>query len=142
MADTQSGTCFCGAVEIEVTGPPLEMGYCHCHSCRWYSGAPVSAYILWPSANVRITKGAAFVGHFNKVGLSDRQHCTKCGGLLITAHPTMALTDVRPVLIPGIVFEPTVHLHYAETVLPMKDGLMKLKDFPAEAGGSGETMPE
>jgi hypothetical protein len=29
-----------------------------------------------------------------------------------------------------------------QTVLPMKDGLPKLKDFPAEIGGSGETLPE
>ena len=31
---------------------------------------------------------------------------------------------------------------YAETVLPMKDGLPKLKDFPAELGGSGIAVPE
>ena len=35
-----------------------------------------------------------------------------------------------------------VHLNYEETVLPMRDGLPKLKDFPAHAGGSGETLPE
>src|SRR5439155_18437536 len=29
-----------------------------------------------------------------------------------------------------------------QTVLPMSDGLLKLKDFPAEIGGSGETLPE
>ena len=29
-----------------------------------------------------------------------------------------------------------------ETILPMKDGLPKLKDFPAEIGGSGESIPE
>ena len=38
--------------------------------------------------------------------------------------------------------KPKVHLNYEETVLPMKDGLLKLKDFPGEIGGSGETMPE
>jgi hypothetical protein len=27
-------------------------------------------------------------------------------------------------------------------VLPMKDGLPKLRDFPKEFGGSGEAMPE
>jgi hypothetical protein len=27
-------------------------------------------------------------------------------------------------------------------VLPMRDGLPKFKDFPAEFGGSGETIPE
>ena len=32
--------------------------------------------------------------------------------------------------------------NYEEKVLPMKDGLPKLKDFPKEIGGSGETLPE
>jgi hypothetical protein len=27
-------------------------------------------------------------------------------------------------------------------VLPIRDGLPKLKDFPSELGGSGETLPE
>ncbi len=35
-----------------------------------------------------------------------------------------------------------VHVNYAETVLPMRDGLPKLKDFPAEFGGSGEAIAE
>jgi hypothetical protein len=35
-----------------------------------------------------------------------------------------------------------VHVSYAETVLPMKDGLPKFKDFPKETGGSGEMMME
>jgi hypothetical protein len=35
-----------------------------------------------------------------------------------------------------------VHVNYAETVLPMRDGLPKLKDFPSEFGGSGETVLE
>ncbi len=30
MTDTHTGACFCGAVEIEVTGAPEAMGYCHC----------------------------------------------------------------------------------------------------------------
>ncbi len=39
-------------------------------------------------------------------------------------------------------FAPAVHVNYGETVLRMKDGLPKMKDFPAELGGSGETLPE
>jgi hypothetical protein len=35
-----------------------------------------------------------------------------------------------------------VHVNYQETVLPMKDGLPKMKDLPKEMGGSGETMAE
>jgi hypothetical protein len=47
MAETHTGQCYCGAVEIEVRGDPLEMGYCHCENCRRYSAAPVSAFTLW-----------------------------------------------------------------------------------------------
>jgi hypothetical protein len=35
-----------------------------------------------------------------------------------------------------------VHVNYESTVLRMKDGLPKMKDFPAEMGGSGETLAE
>jgi hypothetical protein len=41
-----------------------------------------------------------------------------------------------------ITFEPAVHVNYESTVLQMKDGLPKLKDFPAEMGGSGKTLSE
>jgi hypothetical protein len=74
--------------------------------------------------------------------MSDRQFCTRCGGHLMTDHPTLGLTDVRAGVMSGIAFKPVVHLHYGEAVLPMKDGLPKLKDFPAAVGGSGETVPE
>lgn len=142
QANTHTGTCFCGSVEIEATGAPLEMGYCHCASCRSYSGGPVSAFILWQAENVTVTKGAEHLGAINKSGMSDRRFCAKCGGHLMTHHPALGLTDVRPAIIPTVAFEPVVHLNYAETVLPMKDGIRKLKDFPAEVGGSGEVMPD
>ena len=64
------------------------------------------------------------------------------GGHIMTDHPTFGATDVCAAAIPTMTFKPTLHLNYAETVLPMKDGLPKLKVFPTEAGGSGEVMPE
>ena len=35
-----------------------------------------------------------------------------------------------------------MHVNYESAVLPMKDGLPKLKDFPTELGGSGESVAE
>jgi hypothetical protein len=137
-----TGTCFCGSVEIEVTGVPEEMGYCHCSSCRSYSGGPMSAFMLWRAENIKVTRGAELLGRFNKTGMSDRQFCRKCGGHVMSHHPSLGLTDVAAGVFPGIAFNPLVHLNYAETVLPIKDGLPKLKDFPAEVGGSGELVPE
>ena len=60
----------------------------------------------------------------------------------MTNHPPLGLVDVFAATIPDLTFAPGVHVNYQETVLPMKDGLPKLKDFPAEFGGSGETMAE
>jgi hypothetical protein len=38
--------------------------------------------------------------------------------------------------------ETTYAVNCAETVLPMRDGLSKLRDFPAEMGGSGKIIAE
>jgi hypothetical protein len=74
------------------------MGYCHCTSCRSWSGGPVNAFSLWKPQAVRIASGAEHVA------------------TLFTS------TTPRP--------------------LRMRDGLPKLKDFPAEFGGSGEMIAE
>ena len=142
MADKHTGTCFCGAVAIEVTGKPEAMGYCHCSSCRSWSAGPVNAFTLWKPENVKVTKGKEFLGRFKKTEKSDRQFCTKCGGHIMTHHPAFGLTDVYAATIPSVKFAPGVHVNYSETVLRMKDGLPKLKDFPAELGGSGVSVPE
>lgn len=137
-----SGSCFCGAVTIEVTGEPEGMGYCHCSSCRSWSGGPVNAFSLWKPETVTVTSGAEDVATFAKTPLSERKYCAKCGGHLMTNHPPLGLVDVFAATLPGLTFQPGVHINYAETVLPMRDGLPKLRDFPAEFGGSGEAIPE
>jgi hypothetical protein len=139
---THKSKCFCGAVEIEVNGVPEAMGYCHCSSCRSWSAAPVNAFTLWKPQNVRVTKGAEYIGKFARTEASHRQYCKRCGGHLMTDHPTFGLVDVYAATIPTLKFTPGVHVNYSETVLPMRDGLPKLKDFPAELGGSGVAVPE
>ncbi len=136
------GECFCGAVRIEAEGQPEAMGYCHCRSCRSWSGGPVNAFSLWKPEAVRVTAGAGHVATFVKTPASERRYCARCGGHLMTNHPGLGLVDVFAATLPDLLFAPGVHVNYAETVLPMKDGLPKLRDFPTEFGGSGEAIPE
>ena len=136
------GSCFCGAVTLEVSGSPEAMGYCHCRSCRSWSGGPVNAFSLWKPEAVKVTSGADHIATFTKTPLSERKYCAKCGGHLMANHPPLGLVDVFYATLPTLDFKPAVHVNYAETVLPMKDGLPKLKDFPKEFGGSGEAVPE
>jgi len=127
---------------MEVSGAPEAMGYCHCRSCRSWSGGPVNAFTLWKPEAVKVTKGKDQLATYQKTEISQRQYCRKCGGHLMTTHPTLRLVDVFSATLPDLKFSPGVHVNYAETVMPMRDGLPKLKDFPKEFGGSGETMPE
>src|ERR1044072_1549372 len=123
MADKHTGKCFCGSVEIEVTGNPEAMGYCHCSSCRSWSASPVNAFTLWQPQHVKVTKGAEHLGRFRKTDMTDRQFCKRCGGHLMTDHPPLGLVDVYAATIPTLKFSPGVHVNYDETVHPMKEGL-------------------
>ena len=137
---TYEGRCFCGAVELEVTGAPEVMGFCHCTSCRTWSASPVNAFTLWKPDSVRITKGAERVGTFNRTDNSFRKWCTVCGGHLMNQHPRWGLIDVYAATIPELPFKPAVHVNYQETVLPTNDGLPKLRDVPRELGGTAELV--
>ena len=142
MAKMHKGTCFCGAVQLEAAGEPAAMGYCHCESCRAWSAGPINAFTLWPPASVKVTRGAEHLATYAKTAASERQFCRKCGGHLMTNHPGFGLVDVYAAILPTVSFKPGVHVNYAETALRIKDGLPKLRDFPAELGGSGASVPE
>jgi hypothetical protein len=141
---THNGKCFCGAVQITVTGDPVAMGYCHCTSCRTWSAGPVNAFTLWKPETVKVTKGAENLGTYNKTAESARKWCKTCGGHVLTEHPNLGggLTDVYAAVIPDFPFKAGVHVNYGETVLHLRDGLPKQKDLPKEMGGSGTAVPE
>ena len=144
MANEKSyaGQCFCRAVRFTVTGEPFGMGYCHCSSCRRWSASPVNAFILWKPDAVNVVQGADNIGAFSKTPQSHRQWCKTCGGHLFTEHPGMGLTDVYTAVIPDFPFKAGSHVNYQESVLRIRDGLPKLRDFPKALGGSGEELPE
>ncbi|MBV8144923.1 MAG: GFA family protein [Gammaproteobacteria bacterium] len=139
---TLSGRCFCGEVQFEVSGEPAAMGYCHCESCRHWSAGPVNAFSLWNPAALRITRGGASIGTYNKTPISYRKWCTTCGGHLFTEHPTMGLVDIYAATLPQLQFAPALHVNYQEAVLRIRDGKPKMRDMPKEMGGSGVLLAE
>ena len=91
---------------------------------------------------MRVTKGADHLASYQKTEQSIRKWCKTCGGHLLAEHPLWGVTDVAAAVLPSLPFKPVLHVNYASTVLPMRDGLPKQKDFPAEMGGSGVLLPE
>ena len=120
------GTCFCGAVGIEISGAPEAMGYCHCSSCRSWSGGPVNAFSLWKPEAVRIASGAEHVATFQKTALSQRRTAKNAAGTS-DRYPPIGWSTYSP---------PRPHplragrsRRYAETVLPMRD-ILPAEGFP------------
>ena len=89
--------------EIEATGEPAVMGFCHCDSCRTWLAAPVHGFMLWPQANVKVVKGADQLGLYKKTENSHRQFCRSCGAAVLVGHPGLGMTDVMSVRLPSFV---------------------------------------
>lgn len=141
---TYHAQCACGAVQLEADGDPVAQCYCHCKSCRSFTGSPVNAIALWTRDNVRITAGNEHLHRFSKSGSAEggRLSCAKCHGVVGALFPEAGLFDVFAGLFSDFTFAPMVHINYENSVLPIRDGLPKLKDMPAEWGGSGEYLTE
>jgi hypothetical protein len=65
-----------------------------------------------------------------------RGFCNTCGTRLTTGFgDEIPIDGVFPSLFPSFPFKATVHLHYSEKVVSVKDGLPKYKRSPPEFGG-------
>lgn len=141
MSKAREARCACGAVEVRIEGEPVVMAFCHCDSCRSWLGAPLHAASLWPTPNVTVAKGDDKLAVYARTEASLRHFCTACGAPVLIRHPAMGLTDVPAGSVRGLDFKPTIHVHYAEKVMSVKDGLPKYAGMPSQ-DGTGEQLPE
>ena len=140
--EAYQGSCFCGAVELVVSGEPAGIGYCHCESCRRWSAGPVNAFTLWKREAVRITRGADNTGTYSKSTHSYRRWCKTCGGHIFTEHPGMELIDVHAAAILDFPYHTGIHVHVQKPKVRIKDRLSRLKGATMELGDSGVRFAE
>jgi hypothetical protein len=84
MTQSLSGGCLCGAVRIELDGPPYRVGLCHCLDCRKKSGALFNAFAIYPVDRVKVSGATAT--HRLRAGYA-RHFCPNC------ASPIYQLQD-------------------------------------------------
>jgi hypothetical protein len=77
------GGCLCGQVRFRVMAPPLDAGYCHCRMCQRNSGAPVVAWVTFPTAGFSWLAGE--VGVYASSAHAKRSFCATCGSYLVFA---------------------------------------------------------
>ena len=144
MGDTENeykGSCYCGAVDVTVTGEPAAAALCHCESCRKWHAAPINAWCIWPAANVTIS-GPTVTSDTNEA--SGRVSCEKCGGCVANHKPAVNMTVVYAQILAGsgMKYQPAFHIFYDERVADFADGLPKFSGTPEAFGGTGEMVDE
>lgn len=72
---------------------------------------------------------------------SERLVCAGCGGVVANRKPAWGVT-----LFYGDIFDPPItpdhHVHYAERIFDIADGLPKFADLPERLGGGGAMAAE
>lgn len=71
------GGCLCGAIRFSSAAEPVDAGYCHCRLCQRSTGAPVLAWVSYPTEAFTYTKGAPACYQSSNHG--HREFCKQCG---------------------------------------------------------------
>jgi hypothetical protein len=80
--DAVQGSCLCGDVAYEISGPPLRMFYCHCSRCRRARSAEHAANVFFKADGFRWVRGAGQVQdyQFPEAKFFGTAFCRRCGG--------------------------------------------------------------
>jgi hypothetical protein len=76
------GSCLCGGVRYEVTGPFLRANFCHCSRCRKHTGAAASAQGRVARESFRLLAGAELLRVFRPPNGMAKAFCGECGSSL------------------------------------------------------------
>jgi hypothetical protein len=76
------GSCLCGGVRFEITGPFLRANYCHCTRCRKHSGTSSLAQGRVPREAFHLIEGAELIRVYRPGGGAAKAFCSVCGSSL------------------------------------------------------------
>ncbi len=77
------GGCLCGAIRYRSTASPVRGVICHCSMCRKHSGAPILAFVHFPSATFSWLKEEP--ARYRSSQFAERGFCPRCGST-VTMH--------------------------------------------------------
>lgn len=73
------GSCLCGDVAFEVSGPFAGMTHCHCSMCRKFHGSAFATYTRVAGENLRWLEGEEQIASYASSDAGVRRFCARCG---------------------------------------------------------------
>jgi hypothetical protein len=75
------GSCLCGKISFEITGAVTHTRYCHCASCRKFSGTAYAAWGLVQTEQLKMLPSQGSLTKYDSGG-GLRVFCSSCGSPL------------------------------------------------------------
>lgn len=130
---TIAGSCLCGGVRWECSGPLELMTHCHCSMCRKFHGGAFGTYVGTTREGFRITAGQDLIAAYKSSDQYERFFCSCCGSPL----PEYGSTGERIVLPAGCLDEdpgvrPSAHIFVASKApwFEIPPGLPCFDEYP------------
>ena len=80
------GSCFCGQVRYEVSGPVLQIAACHCNLCRRMSGAAFTTYLLVRNEDFTLFSGQSMLSRVSLTERMTKHFCAHCGAPIFNSN--------------------------------------------------------
>lgn len=128
---TYDGGCLCGSLRFRVAAPPIDSGYCHCRMCQKNSGAPVVAWVTFPTETFSWLAGDPRV--YASSDHAKRHFCGRCGSVLMfksTKSPNEVSVNTASFDDPNA-FPPRKHVFSESRInwFHTKDALPRFRDY-------------
>lgn len=127
-----TGSCLCGAVRFEASGPFAWMMHCHCSLCRRHQGGLYSTWTGVAKRDFRWLGGEADIVRYRSSPAVERAFCRHCGSKVAieTLLDTMMIPAGTLHQDPGI--RPSAHIFVGSKspVCEINDDLPQFEAFP------------
>jgi len=80
---TLHGSCLCGGIKFEISGPLIAPSNCHCSMCRKQHGAAFRSRARAQKSDFRFVQGEELVTFYESTPGSFRGFCRVCGSPII-----------------------------------------------------------
>ena len=80
-----TGSCLCGAIKYEISGPVGRSLYCHCSMCRKWHGTAFRTRLAVPKHSFRFVCGEQMLTSYRSSADTVKTFCRVCGSPMVNS---------------------------------------------------------
>ena len=107
-----TGSCHCGVVAFEISGPITGFEHCHCQTCRKIHGTVYGSSAVVAKRDFHLRQGEGKLAKYHSSPGKVRHFCSNCGSHLFAAEEGSEDFILRMgMLDPGHGLRPEAHIY-------------------------------